>query len=126
MHYDSNVLEDSNRLQSMVQNSCLLPRHRSHVKFFAAVSMSRLQTELCCLPNLLCPCFCTHVCMCVCALCIRAFACEMSRARKRMKSPEKKKKGGGQRDRALYTHIHKHTLSVCVHEAASVHSHVFI
>lgn len=45
MHYDSNVLEDSNRLQSMVQNSCLLPRQRLHVKIFlCALSTRSLQT----------------------------------------------------------------------------------
>lgn len=34
MHYDSNVLAGSKRLQSTVRKWCLLPRHRWNVKFF--------------------------------------------------------------------------------------------
>lgn len=68
MHYDSNVLEDSNRLQSMVQISCLLPSRRLHVKFAMSSPCAAPPFELAArltLCVLVSACVCASVCACV-------------------------------------------------------------
>ena len=124
MHYDSNVLEDSNWLQSMVQNSCLLPRRRLHVKF----SVPFLCTGLCSLPNLVCPCFrmCVRVCASVCVPGIYVPLHVKCRERESVwKGPENE--AGEERDRASYTnththtHTHTHRVYVCMKRPVFIH-----
>lgn len=109
MHYDSSVLEDSNRLQSVVQNSRLLPRRRSHVKFSEPFPCAASGLSFAA-----CLTLCVLVFACMCALYVRAFACEMSRARKRMKSARERGGLGGVAEGQSLIHKHKHTHTECM------------